>query len=105
MSVTAAQFISTKVKQRDSQQAVQTESRPLMILQQSWALPEYRVRAGTWRLCFLPVEFGLWPAGKKLQCCLFAVCFQALGSDSEESKKVNVEEDPDQDITDDSGSD
>lgn len=33
------------------------------------------------------------------------MCFQALGSDSEESKKVNVEEDANQDITDDSGSD
>lgn len=33
------------------------------------------------------------------------VCFQALGSDSEESKKVNVEEDVDQALTDDSGSD
>lgn len=30
------------------------------------------------------------------------MCFQALGSDSEESKKVNIEEDVDQDITDDS---
>lgn len=36
---------------------------------------------------------------------VFPVCFQALGSDSEESKKVNVEEDVDQALTDDSGSD
>lgn len=35
---------------------------------------------------------------------MFPVCFQALGSDSEESKKVNVEKDVDQDITDGSGS-
>lgn len=36
---------------------------------------------------------------------MFPVRFQAPGSDSEESKKVNVEEDVDQDISDDSGSD
>lgn len=36
---------------------------------------------------------------------MFSVIFQTRGSDSEESKKVNVEEDVDQDISEDSGSD
>lgn len=93
---------------RIGQQAVQTEqpSDEIRRADRVWALAERaesELRPGL--LSFWLVESFVCG----LQVRSFSVgascVFQALGSDSEESKKVNVEEDVDQAITDDSGSD
>lgn len=66
----------------------------------------WRARAESWHLSLSFVESsasGLQVKSFSVGCFL---CFQAPGSDSEESKRVNVEEDVDRDrFTDDSGSD